>query len=299
MTIQELLNSSETLKRFIRRLPHLYKADPTGDEPQESSFLHRWLYALAHEDDELWANLKLIMESRSIDLAFGYGLEMLAQNFGITRKEPWTSDEALRNRLRFRILELTCHGTPREILELVARYIWMWQTQWAGAWDDPAWGEIVQRLVLTENEIPQYLDGQYRMAQYELSIPYDLLEIETYPAFELGDGTDWEADPIHGFDAGLWDGRTMLTELYDLLIVASAAGVYPHIWRDAFEFGDGTDWEEDAYRGFDAAPLSDAADTFVLRTDAEWDYPLDQGVVLEGFPIVHITPHPNLAIEVP
>lgn len=298
-TIQEILNSSESLKRFIRRLPHLYKTNPVGDEPQAESWMHRWLYALSHEDDQLWETLDKILKSRSIELAEGFGLTMLAKNFNIERQWPWLEDDQLRNRLRLRILEITCDGTPAQVLEIIARLIYMWQTEWHGEWNSQAWKEIVSRINIFENEIPQYLDGAYRAAHYLIVIPYEYLEIESYPAFELSNGTDWEDDSVHGFDAGIWDGRTLLEEISDVLRVISVAGVYGEIWRDAFEFSDDDDWADDEYCGFDAAPLSDADHTFALRTDAEWEYPLQQGYYLEGFPMQRLVRHPYLDVEVP
>lgn len=299
MNIQEVLDASEALKRFIRRLPHLYKHDPVGDEPQEESWMHRWLYALAHEDDELWESLDKVRRSRSIDLAEGFGLTMLAKNFHIERQWPWLEDDQLRNRLRLRILEITCEGTPAQVLEIIARLIYMWQTEWHGEWNSQAWKEIASRLNIFENEIPQYLNGAYRAAQYLIVIPYEYLEIESYSAFEFGDGDDWEEDRVRGFDAGIWDGRTLFEEISDTLRVISAAGVYGEIWREAFTFGSGADWELDPYAGFDAAPMSDADHTFSIMTDAEWEYPLQQGPYLEGWPMRRLARHPMLFVRVP
>lgn len=265
--LQEIFNTSESLKRFIRRLPHLYKTNPVGDEPQAESWLHRWLYALAREDDELWASLDAVRKSRSIDLAFGHGLDMLASNFRIQRTQEWAEDEQLRNRLRLRILEITCHGTPWEIIEIVARFLWMKRTQWYGPWDD-GWQEIARRISIIENRAPSDppVPGEVRYHRYafrpndtnkalrcdteEFGLDRGLFDSPTRRHLEPSDdglhgtgvsygervGNTLRFDtPNHGLDSGRFDVPTVqLWGIVGLVVEVVREPKEPDTYRPAF-----------------------------------------------------------------
>ncbi len=285
------LAREQTWMRLLRRLTRLDRDHPIEDVL--GTLIGTYLKTVAAEFGLILVTLKQILDVWDIDRTFGPYLVTKARDFGILPRRNET-DEWLRQRVKLWIYVQQSSGTVAQIRRACAWFIGILK-------QNALWQEhYMPKLHIAENAIPYYLDGKRRPLQFIMTAPYELLQGYSEPAFRFSFGVgEWRENREHGFNAGLLNGRTVLSELLDCVEVVKPGGVRGQVWRKGFKFSFVVgEWRENRYSGFGAAPLSALADTFILRSRDEWDFLRHWAYPTEKtYRLGRQTPHPYLGVS--
>lgn len=280
--------------------------DAEWNDPTKRS-IYKMFWVLQQAIEHLEAAKDAVHDARTLDGATGVNLDNYADLWAVPRpSQPVFDDDDpfYRQWIRFEALRRRCPGTP-DAMKLVAAALLTIIHDPNGTYETVPWDACAEVLDQTEptratiaddtwNTLaswttltrlswqfapPHYIDND-ELAYMGLIVPGDLLDtptwlIDVFASADNGAETDpddegfWFIDDSHqGFDAGLWDGHWIITELLEVLWDAAGVGIRPDVIVDGFGFaanesGSSTSdpqdvgywFIDDATSGFDAGRM--------------------------------------------
>jgi hypothetical protein len=227
----------------------------------EAPVYARFLAPIAHQMDELDAAFEEVRRSRDLDSAWGWVLDLLAGNVGVMRPRNFyapgaLSDVWMRELVRLFVYCHTIHGARDELLTALAWFI--------GIAHRKPRTEILPQLELREVHVTR-LTPTREPLYLELRLPWKLLALYANDHFYVANTDNlpqgqgfWVEDTERGFDAGLWDGHHLLTDLLTFARSIVPVGTRLEIFGTGFYIANTDDysqgqgfWVPDTENGFD------------------------------------------------
>lgn len=224
------------LDQLVQLLPYYYARRGTFNAPNIRT-ADEWLEPVAKEFDEIDVEIQKILNSRSIDLAEGHGLDMLATRVGL-RRVPGETDEWLRERIRFWIYVQESSGTLEDIRTIVSWYIGI-------ARMDSGWqSSIKPHVKVHRNRLPwwPYQDvegvGKNLWGAVVVEIPWSLVDLWMGDGWVIGDKLgDFPWQPGVNSGRRVLHGHHLLLALVDLVEAVAPAGCKAMVWGSGWRVG--------------------------------------------------------------